>query len=498
MTTAITFEKAIDYCIKPLLVEADVKQLPNKREILSLLDNQTPSYIPSLFLDNKRKDLCKPITDVFKGTFSDLPSDELVVELEEDIRDHIEMRFQLFFQQLLLTFKTGLKIEKFKTYLQGGIQNKKGYSYGLVEAHSNTLPSLSFSKTGEASPYIYAVNSSIEKTWNATVKLPDFVNKVDSQIDDKTNDCLPKTFRKYCVSLLNKNASGEINPETGLKAFSKKINTLLKSLIEAHEGEKKAVLKHYYFVAKSYLKQTENVEFFRKLTFNFRTPILMSYEGLSQMLSSRVNYEGHLWTAFEQLQDRCISVIGKSIQHPSTLVKYFVLKLSLKTAKHRVIDDAIQKIVEGNAPGAATQKHVRTCMKSEEIQNVCVSYLNSRKEDKIERELERFLSSEGTVHSSLLKIKQLILDCINQKKVKNIEWMVLSLIRNSFSLTKEASTVDSHSFFVQQFLSVNHAWADNQVIGPQFLKHLDALMQDKKTCRKGSELIDRITFLKFV
>ncbi len=76
-------------------------------------------------LKNQTDRAFKTAMKAFKLSFlaSNLPT--LLSELDSDIKDHFEMRIQLFFQQLLLSYKTKVVFKKFHTILQSGIKNKK-------------------------------------------------------------------------------------------------------------------------------------------------------------------------------------------------------------------------------------------------------------------------------------------------------------------------------------------------------------------------------------
>jgi hypothetical protein len=144
---------------------------------------------------------------------------DLIESMKSDIEDHAERRIQLFLQQLLLVYKTGIQFEKYRAYLQVGSGNAtKGYEYAA--AHNATLPSLLCSRAGES--VLFAKNTPLAIEWNETALLPTHANQVDSRLDLHHGKLgVNRALRDISIRILNRTAqvTGGITPKEGLQEF---------------------------------------------------------------------------------------------------------------------------------------------------------------------------------------------------------------------------------------------------------------------------------------
>ena len=210
---------------------------------------------------------------------------DAIKALRQDIYLHVELRIQLFFQQLLISYKSGLEFAYFPTHLQAGLEDGKKWSHGKgdlqpTEAHCSTLPSLScISRQAKIAyrtdgislkPGIFFGGTSFEKISNTTIKLPECVNEIDSGIDFKKNYSFlnNKTFRDFCVDILNENARNELNPYEGLMLF---LNAFKDIIVQKRKEENflepDLILNYYLSVIETYLK-TDRYALITKLTLS--------------------------------------------------------------------------------------------------------------------------------------------------------------------------------------------------------------------------------------
>jgi hypothetical protein len=191
--------------------------------------NLAPSYIPAPYLEDPQVKI-------------DL--------LQDDLKNHIEHRIQLFLSQLLLVYNTKLQ---FDSYFQAEIQIGKmddtsGPPY--VGAHSSTLPTLRLkSETFSDSTVSFAKDTYFYYTWNTTIYLPEMANHIDSAIDKSG-------LRETATRLLNDTAAGQLTPEKGLQIFVKHLIGALKNV--KYEGEKETIRTLYLRAAEIYQENLED------------------------------------------------------------------------------------------------------------------------------------------------------------------------------------------------------------------------------------------------
>lgn len=518
MTGPVTSVGIENYRIDPILLKTNVEQVKQERTIVDITHNETASYIPALFLRKEAQYFSDPVDEIFTPGITSISAPEKLVEdLKEDIRNHFETRFQLFFQQLLLSYNTGIVFEQFRTQLQVGLKKKTDSSI-LVEAHCSTLPSLSyitqedkdayflnFEEPRELEPRIYAAQTSFQKHWNTTVKLPKFVNETDSKIDEIKKDFLGAGgFRGHCIEILNYNAVGKLNPQLGLRKFLMTLERLIREIHNTNETNivKKHVLKNYHFVTSSYLKQSLDAAFFRKLTFtvNMTNPGEQSnlhgwYENIQSLLVTRLNCESNLWNDFARLKALSKGILPHSVQKRQAIIKSCILKMSLKSGLIDIIKQALDRCAQNKHPTATTQDHAHNYMERKEIKEACIAYLDSTEDLIIQNELDDFISKKLNVNAHLLPVKNLIAEHVG-KRVHNMEWIVVRIMQHAFPSTQKAAVVQS-SFVVQHFLQQNHAWADVYQKGRQFSDYMEKLMNNREFSTLTNELITKILRLTF-
>jgi hypothetical protein len=534
MTITSTTSTYSNFVFPSTRVEANIEQVQSQsRENIDILNNETPSHIPRFFLNiSQQEDYAKPITDLFDASLALIKPKELFTYLQNDISDHIEMRFQLFFSQLLLSYQEKFVFEQFKTLSQAGIKNKKGSSCDLVEAHSSTLPNLSFVDQQEEElhftsltnkplqPHIYAVHTSFQKKWNTTVKLPSFVNKVDSKIDKlKLDGMQGVTFRAYAIKILNYNASGKSNPQIGLirfiEAFNRVIENLYtkevnkaKKLIEkvktVKESEKSQLdekiekltltllsLDNYYSVAKSYLKQSKEQDFFHKLTFNGKEAVDVSYFLIQKSLSTKSNYESYLWKEFNAFQEHVFStILPFNTQNKSALVKCLFLRIILKCEEIKIINKYVEQL-EQEPPGEQAKNYLTRCINNKKIQEQCVSYLDSKTTTELENEFKRLTSSRPKFSPHLQLLKTSILAQIGLDRIKNSQWITIKLIHYSIPFSKKIKT-SLLSLSVQHFFHINYEWANQFYSKINFIVNMENLLKNKELVEKSNLLIEKM------
>jgi hypothetical protein len=253
------------------------------RKIIDYNDNETPSYVPSHFLDVPAKDeadvhgrLKRPVSEILRfNRDTDDHSElfQLATVVKEDIKNHVEVRLQLFCLQLALVSKTRLVFNNHKTKAQAGVKNKsspqKNAPSKLHELHASTLPNLKFITSGDASldatdvfkinMYVFGLDTFFYKKWNATHKLPRFVNDVDSLIDKFLPIPFYDNFRHFCVKIINDVSQGS-GIEKGFRCFLFNLNQLI-SVAQKTSSRKytTSVLEWYKEVVQIYLSKVNSI-----------------------------------------------------------------------------------------------------------------------------------------------------------------------------------------------------------------------------------------------
>lgn len=238
--------------------------------------NETPSYVPTCLLKGGEENLKLPTHRILSLSRVSLAG---VQGLKTDIKNHVEMRLQLFFHQLLLSYKSGLEYSYRFTDRQVGSGN-----IDYAAAHSSTLPSLSSAQDG--TEVAFCKGSGFYDAQNATVLLPKVVNDIDSRIDRHNGKLGVKVaLRESSIEILNQVAQldGEMDPKKGWELFireflflvgrathlrSARIKEASKAPEIARLQQELFILKCYREVADSYLSHLANDEaFIERLCF---------------------------------------------------------------------------------------------------------------------------------------------------------------------------------------------------------------------------------------
>ncbi len=209
-----------------------------------------PSYVPNALLSSD-----KPIqSPVEKLVLKHKVDSECIAQLEDDLKNHIEGRIQLFLNQLLLVYQTKLPFDLCKQAETqvGQVLSTEKREGSYAGAHSGTLPTLRIAQPmGGDTSISFAKNSSFYYAWNTTIYLPEIANQIDSSID--------ATLRKKATELLNKVSAGKGEPKEALSQFLQSLVDKIKEL-ETREprAEKKQILRIYLSTAENYYDNLEN------------------------------------------------------------------------------------------------------------------------------------------------------------------------------------------------------------------------------------------------
>lgn len=305
----------VDFAIGPL---ATTSELQGKREIISYSSNKTASYVSNIFLgsgfDSPEKNLDGSIK--LEKRYCELPVEKIPAidlqrrdlctvaeQIEQDIKNHIEVRLQLFLLQIMLLFESKIKVDKFRTQAQAGDKNKVPNISPLAptEAHASTLPNL-IAVTEEEynnsyltdeidlTPRVFAKKTSYFEQANITHKLPSFVNDVDSDIDFRTVEldkfCLK--FREQSVDLLNfVSTNSTMTPKSAFQNFMVRLHRKIEKISYDKQIHKQRVLNYYKQVVESYLRQNDDPNFIKRLMFDHD----LDLPSIAKTLRQKIQYE---------------------------------------------------------------------------------------------------------------------------------------------------------------------------------------------------------------
>lgn len=247
-------------------------EMNRNSSVYGYAENLAPSYVPTTFFHLTEDRNLKSSVDGLKRKLKvDLA---LLKKIRKDIKNHVEYRIQIFFQQLILVFKTKLVFDFCNsaikqigsTVCDEANENEDGL---YAAAHSSTLPCLRISDEDDTdNSIVFGLGSSFERDWNATVFLPKVVNDIDSDLDKFYKKCnKEKSFREISTDILNKVSKGKINPKKGLELFLKNGLEYVGELLGKEDDEEKEyVLKLYKKMMLEYLSGLkENESFFKTL-----------------------------------------------------------------------------------------------------------------------------------------------------------------------------------------------------------------------------------------
>ena len=181
-----------------------------KRTTGRFTENLAPSYVPSTIFLDSQKNTRNPVEKWVERRPVD---NDLWIDITPDLRNHIDCRIQLIFQQFMLVYMTKLSFAFYnKADFQAGGEKMSGKLGKYVAAHDSTLPTLRLSQKEPCEDSVsFARNTSFYWQWNMTTYLPTIANQIDSAIDS--------SLREPTCKILNQVAAGDITPLEGLDAF---------------------------------------------------------------------------------------------------------------------------------------------------------------------------------------------------------------------------------------------------------------------------------------
>ena len=266
----------------------------------SNLSTLFPPYAPSS--KKKGRDIYAPMLNetsslvdhVFKGKLHNtqvVTKKEVIEKYREMIDQHVERRIAFFFQQLVSCYKTNLHFEMHEALNQGESpgkvtsqnNNRNILNFHRNAAHSSTLPCLIAYEGGQfqvgthlqSQGFFFLKDTDAYRNWNATMDMPDCVNKVDILIDGTSKI---SKLRVNSLELLNQAALGTITPDVALTSFLNLcLSQVKKTLVSTEGNSKKAeehqVLKYYQEDIETFLEeftdnQTQIMELLLNLTIN--------------------------------------------------------------------------------------------------------------------------------------------------------------------------------------------------------------------------------------
>jgi len=200
-----------------------------KRYVTDFSSNSAPSYVPTKIYQDSLQNLHK---NVETWNLRRPVNKDLWTDIAPDLRNHIDCRIQLFFQQLMLVYMTKLSFAFYnRADFQAGGEGMKGAAGRYVAAHDSTLPTLRLAqKEIRGDSVSFAKDSYFYRTWNMTTYLPEIANQIDSSID--------RSLREPACKILNQVAAGDMTPLAGLDDF---VTIFLRSVTALAATEKKQI-----------------------------------------------------------------------------------------------------------------------------------------------------------------------------------------------------------------------------------------------------------------
>lgn len=248
-----------------------------ERELIPLESNETASTVPSLFFDSTREGANEDsVQEQFRRIFPTLVFESdiaLIRQIKCEVQDHLENRFQLFYQQLLMVYSTGMQYAySTKALAQAGFKNKEATSVDLAEAHDSTLPCLLVEKDGK--DHVFGAGSSFYNAQNMTSRLGAPVNLLDTWIDT-TKRRFSCSFRDRAFTIIQENSEGESDPQEGMQAcfaaFRRRLEGFEKTAKE-EDSPKKLVSRFYTEVVVAYETLAEQGDtLIKSLSFAYRS-----------------------------------------------------------------------------------------------------------------------------------------------------------------------------------------------------------------------------------
>lgn len=205
-----------------------------KREDVDFKPHDEPKWHLQVFNSNGMKDWDvaelklkkRSITDEDVARFSDRKN--LIEEKREWIEEHVSRRIQLFFQQSILCYNTPFVYQSEGAEDQIGIGSSVKLNANLTHktqaAHSSTMPCLYACPKDESGKidlnkrFVFLKYAHSYNQHNATIELPEEVNKADCLIDGTAQQ---EKLRASALGIINRVAEAKIDPTKATKQFLK-------------------------------------------------------------------------------------------------------------------------------------------------------------------------------------------------------------------------------------------------------------------------------------
>jgi hypothetical protein len=250
-------------------------------------ENVAPAYAPSAFLwtyaptasEADRKVIkAAPVEQLLNKPQVNL---QLLRGIEEDIKNHFEMRVQLIFQQLLLVYSTNIVFRFCNKAVDQVGSTDISHSFRILDegryaaAHSSTIPCLRVENTASTvESVVFARGSFFFNCWNATVFLPEKVNIIDSALDRTRAKCHNAfTFRERCTQIINRASIGNTTPYAGLHEFLDFAIAYTQELLASENDEEKQYILQTYLSTAKNSKNKIDEKFAKQLCFATKSPL---------------------------------------------------------------------------------------------------------------------------------------------------------------------------------------------------------------------------------
>jgi hypothetical protein len=143
--------------------------------------------------------------------------------VEPLIKEHAARRVDLFFYLLVAVYNQKALIKKDVTNKQHGSGSKL---FGTEACHSSLFPNIELTQQASWNYFQKVLSlrgTHFEHTLNMTVELPRIVNKFDCVLEGNfilaAHRFIPSIYNKNSLVILNKVATGELDPKTGMDEF---------------------------------------------------------------------------------------------------------------------------------------------------------------------------------------------------------------------------------------------------------------------------------------
>lgn len=358
------------------------------RVVVPYGSNRAAAYVPPLFQGNQER--CPPITE------------KLIVALRDDLQNHFEYRIQVFLQQLLLVYKTGLT---FDFYAKADFQVGEGASKEkahYVAAHSSTLPTLRLTPT-EGKSLSFGRDTFFYNTWNATVYLPEVANQIDSAIDRSTGTDKGCSIREFATDLLNEVSRGKA-PAEGLTEFLRTVLRTVRSLRENEKNERRLVLDQYLEIGNHYWGKLTKEFLIQQLCF--------------QDTKIRVNEQ-----FYQTVQAPMHRLLAKELIAPVSIPSLLPLKkIDWILIRNKLWETAL--LLEGRAV-----QYKNLCLLSDKVKAASFQWLSSFSSEEALKKINGLISSSSLEGVEIYKeVRKEIAEKCKVSSPKNLPAIIVHLL----------------------------------------------------------------------